>query len=98
MGTLYTQEPAIFTLWPLGAYHHRSMAEAIRSVTVYCSSSSKVAPVFLDAARELGTAIAAQKWSLVYGGNNVGCMGALADAARGAGGRVIGVTPRLFVD
>lgn len=70
----------------------------IRAVTVYCSSSKSVPRVYFDAAAELGRAIAMQGWTLVYGGNAVGCMGALADAARAAGGRVVGVTPQLLVD
>jgi hypothetical protein len=69
-----------------------------RAITVYCSSSRQVAPVFFDAAAELGRAIALAGWELVYGGNDCGCMGALANAARGAGGRVVGVTPRLLVE
>jgi len=74
------------------------MEASIHAVTVYCSSSSKIAPAFLDAARSLGSALAANHWKLVYGGNNVGMMGVLADAVRAAGGTVIGVTPQLFVD
>lgn len=74
------------------------MHQSIRAVTVYCSSSRHVAPVYLDAARELGTAIARNGWKLVYGGNNVGCMGTLADAARAGGAKVIGITPQLLVD
>jgi uncharacterized protein (TIGR00730 family) len=70
----------------------------IRAVTVYCSSSNRIAPHFVEAAAELGRAIAQQKWKLVYGGNAVGNMGVLADAARAAGGKVIGVTPQLFID
>ena len=70
----------------------------IRAVTVYCSSSKSVPKVYFEAAAELGHAIAARGWTLVYGGNAVGCMGALADAARAAGGRVVGVTPQLLVD
>ena len=74
------------------------MTTLIRAVTVYCSSSNKVAPVFVDATAELGRAIAGAGWKLVYGGNAVGMMKTLADAARDAGGKVIGVTPRLFID
>jgi uncharacterized protein (TIGR00730 family) len=70
----------------------------IRSVTVYCSSSRHVARGYFDAAAELGTAIAREGWQLVYGGNDCGCMGALANAAREAGGKVIGVTPQVLVD
>jgi uncharacterized protein (TIGR00730 family) len=71
---------------------------AIRSVTVYCSSSGRIARPFLDAAAELGRALAANDWKLVYGGNDVGMMGVLADAVRSAGGKVVGVTPQLFID
>jgi len=70
----------------------------MRNITVYCSSSSKVDPVYLDAARQLGTGIAQAGWGLVYGGNRIGMMGVLADAARAAGGRVVGVTPRMFIE
>src|SRR5690349_11574509 len=70
----------------------------IRSVTVYCSSSSNLAPAFMAAAAELGRAIAEKHWRLVYGGNDVGMMGVLAAAARAGGGRVVGVTPQLFMD
>lgn len=70
----------------------------IRSLTVYCSSSSAVAQHFTDAALAAGRAIAEQYWSLIYGGNLVGMMKTLADACRAAGGRVIGITPKLLVD
>ena len=70
----------------------------IRSVTVYCSSSAAVARHYFDAAEQAGSAIAANHWNLVYGGNLVGLMKALADACRGAGGKVIGITPQLMVD
>jgi uncharacterized protein (TIGR00730 family) len=57
-----------------------------------------VAKPFSDAAAALGKAIAQNKWKLVYGGNAVGMMGMLADACRAAGGKVVGVTPQLFID
>ncbi|MDB5354085.1 MAG: hypothetical protein JWN24_538 [Phycisphaerales bacterium] len=68
----------------------------IHAVTVYCSSGRDVGRVYFDAAAEMGTAIAREGWELVYGGNDCGCMGALADAARAAGGRVVGVTPQVL--
>jgi uncharacterized protein (TIGR00730 family) len=70
----------------------------IHAVTVYCSSSTNIDDVYMRAGSELGGAIARAGWKLVYGGNNVGLMGVLADATREAGGKVIGVTPRLFID
>jgi uncharacterized protein (TIGR00730 family) len=68
------------------------------SVTVFCSSSRQVAPVYFAAAEEVGRGLALRGLTLVYGGNNVGTMGALADACRSAGGRVIGITPQVLVD
>lgn len=70
----------------------------IRSVTVYCASSAEVDPVFLSCARETGAALARAGWVTVYGGNRVGCMHEVAEGARTAGGRVVGITPRIFVD
>jgi uncharacterized protein (TIGR00730 family) len=70
----------------------------MQSVTVYCSSSIAVAKHFFEAADAAGRAIAANGWSLVYGGNLVGLMKTLADGCRAGGGKVIGVTPRLMVD
>jgi uncharacterized protein (TIGR00730 family) len=71
---------------------------AIQTVTIYCSSSSALAAHFYIAGAELGRAIAANQWKLIYGGNSVGLMKTVADAVRAAGGKVIGVTPRIFVD
>ena len=70
----------------------------LRGVTVYCSSSSHVPAVYPRAAAELGRAIAAEGWTLVYGGNCVGGMGTLANAVRAAGGTVVGITPQLMMD
>jgi uncharacterized protein (TIGR00730 family) len=44
-------------------------------------------------AGELGALVARRGMDLVYGGGSVGLMGALADAALAAGGRVVGVIP-----
>jgi uncharacterized protein (TIGR00730 family) len=70
----------------------------IRSVTIYCSSSQKIDPAYLAAGRELGLALAKRGWTLVYGGNRVGMMGVLSDAVREGGGKVVGITPQLFID
>jgi uncharacterized protein (TIGR00730 family) len=50
------------------------------------------------AARQLGRVLATSGVTVVYGGGGVGLMGALADGALEAGGRVIGVMPRQLVD
>ena len=49
-------------------------------------------------ARELGDLLGRRKLTLVYGGGRVGLMGALADAALAAGGRVVGVIPQMLID
>lgn len=72
--------------------------ESIRAVTVYCSSSKSLDPIYYAAGAALGGAIAREGWALVYGGNHLGLMATVADAARNAGGKVIGVTPQLFVE
>ena len=49
-------------------------------------------------AAQLGQILARNGIELVYGGGHVGLMGAVADAALGAGGRVIGVMPQSLID
>jgi uncharacterized protein (TIGR00730 family) len=69
-----------------------------RNITVYCSSRKSVAQVYHEAATQLGAALAARGWGLVYGGNKLGLMARVAQAVRDRGGRVVGVTPQLFLD
>ncbi len=71
---------------------------ALRAVTVYCSSHSDLDAAYVTAGRDLAAGIARAGWTLVYGGNHVGLMAAVADAARAAGGRVVGITPQLLHD
>lgn len=66
---------------------------AIASLCVFCGSSTPPDSQYRDAARALGTLAATRGIGLVYGGGRVGLMGELADAALGAGGRVVGVIP-----
>ena len=68
------------------------------SVCVFCGSRFGNDPAYLEAARATGAAVAKRGWRLVYGGGNVGLMGALADAALNEGGEVIGVMPRALLD
>lgn len=70
----------------------------IKRVAVYAASSSQVSSEYIDAAAELGRTLAAEGIEIVYGAGKVGLMGALADAALDAGGKVMGVIPRFMVD
>ena len=70
----------------------------MRSICVFCGSNAGVGEAYADAARDLARVVAARGLRLVYGGGSIGLMGILAEAALGAGGQVIGVTPRKFVE
>ncbi|MFP4011912.1 MAG: TIGR00730 family Rossman fold protein, partial [Spirochaetaceae bacterium] len=70
----------------------------LTSITVFCGSSTGVRPAYREAAAAFGRMLAGEGIDLVYGGGNVGLMGVLADAALGAGGRVVGVMPQRLVD
>jgi uncharacterized protein (TIGR00730 family) len=63
---------------------------------VYCSSSDRLDPKYAAAATELGHAMVAAGWGLVYGGGKTGLMGAVARAVKAKGGRVVGVIPEFM--
>lgn len=67
-------------------------------ICVFCGANSGHRPVFVERARELGRLLARRGIELVYGGGNVGLMGAVADGALSEGGRVIGVIPRALLE
>ena len=58
----------------------------IDSVCVYCASSTKIDPVYFDAARELGTLLGRKHLRLINGAGHM------------AGGEVTGVIPRFMVE
>lgn len=70
----------------------------ITSVCVYSASSTKIDPVYFDAARELGTLLGQRHIRLINGAGNMGLMAAVSDAALAAGGEVTGVIPRFMVE
>lgn len=71
-------------------------AHSIRRVAVYCGSADGNHPTYRAEATALGKAIAAAGLGLVYGGANIGLMGAVADAALAGGAEVIGVLPEVL--
>ncbi len=68
------------------------------AVCVFCSSSLRIDPRYLDLAAEVGRGIAGRGWTLVSGAGSISMMGALARSARDAGGRTIGVIPEALMD
>jgi uncharacterized protein (TIGR00730 family) len=65
-------------------------------ICVFCGAHDGRDGRYLDVARRTARAIVGAGYGLVYGGGRVGMMGALADAALGAGGEVVGVIPRTL--
>ena len=68
------------------------------ALTVYCSSSRQLPAVYTAEAEALGRLIAQRGHTLVYGGGNIGLMGAVARAALAEGGQVTGVILKEFLD
>ena len=67
------------------------------NICVFAGSSSGARGEYRAAAGALGDALARRGLGLVYGGARVGLMGAMADAALAAGGRVVGVMPEALI-
>jgi uncharacterized protein (TIGR00730 family) len=68
------------------------------AVCVFCGASAKVDARYFELARAVGALLGARGVEVIYGGASVGLMGALADAALAAGGRVTGVIPASMRD
>jgi uncharacterized protein (TIGR00730 family) len=69
-----------------------------RSICVFCGSAPGARATYADAARELGMALGQRGLTLVYGGGRLGLMGIVADAVLAAGGRAVGVIPRMLIE
>lgn len=69
----------------------------MQSICVFAGSSHGRGEKYVDYAEQVGAELARRGITVVYGGARVGTMGALADGALKAGGRVVGVIPRELV-
>ena len=63
------------------------------SICVFCGARSGALPAYEHAAQQLGQALAAEGWCLVYGAGDIGLMGTVASAAQDANGETFGVIP-----
>jgi uncharacterized protein (TIGR00730 family) len=70
----------------------------LRRICVFCGASDGRDPRYVEVARLVGAELAGRGIELVFGGGRRGLMGAVADGALAAGGRVIGVIPGALVD
>jgi uncharacterized protein (TIGR00730 family) len=69
----------------------------MKSLCVFCGSRTGRRPEYRTTAEHLGRLLAERGTALVYGGGNIGLMGAVADACLDAGGHVVGVIPEALV-
>ncbi len=65
-------------------------------ICVFCSANANIDPDFFRLTEELGQWMAKEGHTLVYGGVNQGLMECVAKAVHLAGGRSIGVIPRII--
>jgi len=70
----------------------------MKALCVFCGANFGRRPAYRLAAEQLGGLLAQRGITLVYGGGNVGLMGALADATLAGGGKVVGVIPQALVE
>ena len=68
----------------------------MKAITVFCASSFGTDPAFEEQAFQLGATLAKNNIQLIYGGAQVGLMGAVANGALAAGGKVTGVLPHFL--
>ena len=87
-------------MFRIAVYTGTEMVEKsnMKWICVFCGSANGAKPEYLAAAQELGRTIAEKGYGLLYGGATVGLMGAVADAALAAGGKVVGVIPDVIMD
>ena len=65
----------------------------MKRICVFCGSSAGSRPEYRGCAEDLAAELTRRSIGLVYGGGNVGLMGAIADSVLKAGGEAIGVIP-----
>jgi uncharacterized protein (TIGR00730 family) len=70
----------------------------MKSICVYCGSSTGASPVYTEAAKALANQLVANDIALVYGGGNVGLMGVIADEVMRLGGQATGVIPQALMN
>lgn len=70
----------------------------MKSISVFCGSSSGYESIYKENAIILGESLAKKGIRLIYGGADIGLMGAMADAALRNGGEVVGIIPGFLQD
>ena len=76
----------------------RNNYRSLNKIAVYCGASSGTNPLYVDQAYQVGSILAAQGMSIVYGGGNVGMMKAVADGVLSQNGQITGVIPKRLLE
>lgn len=69
----------------------------VSSISVYCASSSKIDPAYMEEAYKVGQLLARAGITLINGAGNMGLMKASSDACLEAGGRAVGIIPGFMI-
>lgn len=70
---------------------------SIKSICVFCGSGEGCNPDFKSASQTLGHLFAQNNIELIYGGGDMGLMGAIANAVQEKGGKVTGIIPEFLL-
>jgi uncharacterized protein (TIGR00730 family) len=68
------------------------------TITVYAASSDRIAPIYIQAAQELGRLIGLKGLTCINGAGKTGLMAEVTDAVLANGGQVVGIIPQFMVD
>lgn len=70
----------------------------MKNVAIFCSASDFVDKSFFKETFDFGRMIAKENFQSIYGGTNVGLMGAFADGVLSNNGNIIGIITKGFLD
>lgn len=68
----------------------------MKNIAIYCGSSSGFSDIYIKLAYDLGKYLALNNHTLIYGGAQVGLMGAVANGVLDNGGKAIGIIPSFL--
>ena len=69
----------------------------VSSISVYCASSSKIDPAYMEEAYKVGQLLARAGITLINGAGNMGLMKASSDGCLESGGRAVGIIPGFMI-
>jgi len=69
----------------------------MKNICIFCGSGTGVNPHYKKEAINFGAFLAKNNYRIIYGGGNIGLMGAIADSALEHGGEVVGVIPEFMI-